>query len=100
MNKKREWTFIMPIINKNTQIVFGTGDISVRIGVKNDGSSGAAEFIETEPRQIGKEYTVDKKNSIVGDAPVTLIFDKIESLDAVIYQLQKLRDIMGEKEKC
>lgn len=35
----------------------------------------------------------------IGEAPVTLIFNKIESLDAVIYQLQKLRDIMGEEGK-
>ena len=33
----------------------------------------------------------------IGEAPVTLIFNKIESLDAVIYQLQKLREIMGEE---
>ena len=35
----------------------------------------------------------------VGEAPVTFIFNKIESLDAVIYQLQKLREIMSDPEK-
>lgn len=86
----------MPIINKNVQVIFGTGDISARIGAQNDGSSWAVEFIETEPRQIGKEHMIDKKTMEVGKAPVNLIFNKIESLDAVIYQLQKLRDIMHE----
>ena len=89
----------MPIINRNTQIVFEKGDISLRIGAKRDGSSGVAEFVETEPRQIGKSYPVDKKYMDVGEAPVTFIFNKIESLDAVIYQLQKLREIMSDPEK-
>jgi formylmethanofuran:tetrahydromethanopterin formyltransferase len=84
----------MPIINKNVQVVFGTGDVSVHMGVKSDGRSGAIQFFETEPRQIGKEYMTDKKNMDIGVAPVTLIFNKIESLDAVIYQLQKLRGVM------
>lgn len=86
----------MPIINRNVQVVFGTGDISVRIGAKDDGSSGAVEFVEIEPREIGKEHIIDKKNMKIGEAPVTLIFNKTESLDAVIYQLQKLRGLMDE----
>lgn len=35
----------------------------------------------------------------IGETPVTLVFNKIESLDAVIYQLQRLRGIMGEEVK-
>ncbi|MGE7915115.1 hypothetical protein [Lysinibacillus xylanilyticus] len=35
----------------------------------------------------------------IDDAPVTFIFNKIESIDAVIFQLQKLKDIMGGDNK-
>lgn len=33
----------------------------------------------------------------VGEAPVTLVFNEIESLEAVIYQLQKLKGIMSNE---
>lgn len=89
----------MPIINKNIQVVFGTGDISALIGCLNDRSSGVVQFTEIEPRPIGEKFKTDLKGMGINDAPVTFIFNKIESLDAVIYQLQKLRDIMGEEGK-
>lgn len=87
----------MAIINKNVKVVFGTGDISVWIGCLEDRSSGVAQFIEIEPRRIGEKFSTDKKEMGIDEAPVTFIFNKIESLDAVIYQLQKLRDIMSEE---
>lgn len=89
----------MPIINKNVQVIFGTGDISAEVGCKSDRSSGVVQFTEIEPRKIGEKFTSDKKGINIDDAPVTLIFNKIESLDAVIYQLEKLRDIMSEEGK-
>ncbi|MGE7976963.1 hypothetical protein [Psychrobacillus sp. NPDC093200] len=58
--------------------------------------SGVVQFTEIEPRPIGENFKTDIKGIGINDAPVTFIFNKIESLDAVIYQLQKLRDIMGE----
>lgn len=85
----------MPIINKNVQVIFGTGDISAQVGCQSDRSSGAVQFIEIEPRPIGEVFMTDKKMMEIGEAPVTLVFNKIESLDAVIYQLQRLRDVMG-----
>ena len=93
----------MPIINKNVQVIFGTGDIAAGVGCKSDKSSGVVQFIEIVPRRIGEKFTTDKKEKEmememeIEEAPVTLIFNKIESLDAVIYQLQKLREIMGEE---
>lgn len=87
----------MPIINQNVQVVFGTGDISARIAYSKDFSSGVMEFIQAEPRPIGKEYPIGERKMNIGSAPVTLVFDKIESLDAVIHQLQKLKDIMEGK---
>lgn len=89
----------MPIINKNVQVVFGTGDIAVWIGCLKDRSSGVVRFVEIEPRPIGKQFVSDKKGVEIDEAPVTFIFNKIESLDAVIFQLQKLRDIMSGEGK-
>lgn len=88
----------MPVKNKNVQIEFGSGDISVRIGCMSDGSFGAVQFVEIDPLPIGEHVKADEKSKIgIDDAPVTFIFNKIESLDVVIYQLQKLRDKMDDK---
>lgn len=87
----------MPIINKNVQVIFGTGDIAARIGCKNDKTSGVVQFVEIEPTTIGEELMFEGKTMDIDEAPVTLIFNKIESLDAVIYQLQKLKGIMSER---
>lgn len=46
---------------------------------------------------VGKEFTIVKKTMEIDQAPVTLIFNKIESLDVVIYQLQRLWDVMSGK---
>lgn len=89
----------MPIINKNVQVIFGTGDIATRIGCKSDKTSGVVQFVEMEPKPIGEEFISEEKTMDIDEAPVTLIFNKIESLDAVIYQLQKLKGIMSEKVK-
>lgn len=89
----------MPIINKNIQVVFGTGDISALVGCQSDRSSGVVQFAEIEPRPIGEEFSADRDKMAIDDAPVTFVFNKIESLDAVIKQLQRLRDIMGSEDK-
>lgn len=79
--------------------MFGTGDIGARIGCLKDRSSGVVQFEEIKPRPIGEKFTPERREFTMDEAPVTLIFNKVESLDAVIYQLQKLRDIMGEEGK-
>lgn len=81
------------------KLIFGTGDISALVGCRSDRSSGIVQFAEIEPRPIGEELAADKDKMEIEDAPVTFIFNKIESLDAVIFQLQRLRDIMGEEDK-
>lgn len=86
----------MPIINKNIQVIFGTGDIGVRVSCFRDGTPGIAQFIEIEPKQIGEEINEKKKTTGSNEALVTLIFNKVESLDVVIYQLQRLKEIMVE----
>ncbi|KOP78675.1 hypothetical protein AMS59_12740 [Lysinibacillus sp. FJAT-14745] len=89
----------MPIINKNIQVVFGTGDILARIGCKSDRASGVIQFIENEPMPIGQFVEPNDDIMEIDEAPVTFIFNKIESIDAVIFQLQKLKDIMGVDDK-
>lgn len=64
----------MPIINKNVQVIFGTGDISAQIGYNDDKSSGVVQFNEIKPRKIGEEFTTAGKSLSLGEAPVTLIF--------------------------
>lgn len=86
----------MPIINKNIQVIFGTGDIGARISCFSDGTPGIAQFIEIEPKQIGEKINKGKNTMDINEAPVTLIFNKVESLDVVIYQLQRLKEIMVE----
>lgn len=86
----------MPIkIKDNIQVTFGTGDILVAIGCEEDGSSAVAHFRQSKERPIGEHVESEETLLRINDAPVSFIFNKIESLDAVIYQLQKLRDIMG-----
>ena len=86
----------MPIkIRENTQVIFGTGDILVTIGCLEDGSSAVAHFRQSKERPIGERVESDETTMRINEAPVSFIFNKVESLDAVIFQLQKLRDIMG-----
>lgn len=87
----------MPIVNNNIKVVFGTGDVLVRIGCQEDGRSAVAQFIENVERPIGEIVETGETTMSTKDAPVSFIFNKIESLDAVIFQLQKLRDIMGNR---
>ncbi len=90
----------MPIkIKENTQVTFGTGDILVTIGCHEDGSSAVAHFRQSKERPIGEHVKTDATMMEINEAPVSFIFNKIESLDAVIFQLQKLRDIMGNGDK-
>lgn len=86
----------MPIKNKNIQVIFGTGDIGVRVSCFRDGTPGIAQFVEIEPKQIGEKIDKGKKTLDINEAPVTLIFNKVESLDVVIYQLQRLKALMVE----
>ena len=86
----------MPIkIRENTQVTFGTGDILVTIGCHEDGSTAVAQFRQSKERPIGEPVETNETMIKVNEAPVSFIFNKLESLDAVIFQLQKLRDIMG-----
>lgn len=69
----------MPIINKNIQVVFGTGDISALIGGLNGRSSGVVQFTEIELRPIGEKFQTDIKKMGINDALVTFNFNSMKS---------------------
>lgn len=93
---EREVLIIMAIINKSTKVIFGSGDIGVSIGYRK--GSGAVQFSDIKPRPIGEEFESKKKIMDVDEGPVTFIFNNVESLDALIYQLGKLQEIMKNDE--
>lgn len=89
----------MPILNNSSvQILFGRGDIGVCIGCSEERDSGAIQFTKINPVPIGTELPFDTPLSL-NDAPVTLAFNNMESLDVVINQLLKYRNIMSREEE-
>lgn len=89
----------MPILKTSSvQILFGNGDVGVRIVGNKKLKTGAIQFSRIDPLPIGAELETSEMLSL-NDAPVTLGFNKAESLDVVINQLLKLRNIItGEDE--
>ncbi len=89
----------MPILKTSSvQILFGNGDVGVRIVGNNKLKTGAIQFTKIDPLPIGTELEKSEMLSL-NDAPVTLGFNKVESLDVVINSLLKLRNIItGEDE--
>ncbi|WP_342442917.1 hypothetical protein MHB65_07165 [Lysinibacillus sp. FSL K6-0075] len=87
----------MPIItNNNTQLLFGVGDISIQIGYKRFKSPGIVQFLEVDPLPVGTSLKIGTNEKVkIDEAPVTFIFNQVESLDVVINQLLKLREVMG-----
>lgn len=87
----------MPIItNNNTQLIFGVGDISIQTGYKRFKTPGIVQFIEVDSLPIGTNLEIGTNEKVkMDDAPVTFIFNQVESLDVMINQLLKLRVVMG-----
>ncbi|MFT9819112.1 hypothetical protein [Lysinibacillus sp. NPDC056185] len=71
----------------NTQLLFGVGDISIQIGYKRFISPGAIQFVEVEPLSGGTSAEIETNEKMkIDEAPVTFIFNQIESLYKVISQ--------------
>lgn len=89
----------MPIINnKNTQLIFGLGDILIQTGYEKYKTPGIIQFGEVDPLPVGTALKVGTNEKVkIDDAPVTFIFNQVESLDVVISQFKKLREVMGGK---
>lgn len=86
------------MINKNEkqiELEFGKGDICIAGGYfeneKNE-KVGLVTFIEQEPRKIGEVgITTPNEKHKVGDFPVIMTFNKVESIDVVIEQLEQAK---------
>jgi hypothetical protein len=92
----------MPIVNINEskQLEFGHGDIEVAPALlQTDEVVGAVCFFQRETVNTIGEHTDYEPNKTVDveDTPVRMIFDKVESIDVVIWALQKAKEMMLEK---
>ena len=87
------------MITGKAKVEFGTGDILITPMLKEDKSKGCVVLQNKGTHTVG-EYTPAK--DFVGECDDTVIsFTKIESLDAFIERLQKLRSMMcGELDDC
>lgn len=88
----------MPIVNigESKQLEFGYGDIKVSPALlKTNEVVGVVCFFNQEPRQIGshEEHSPNEEKSIE-DTPVRMIFDKLESIDVVIWALEEAKKFM------
>jgi hypothetical protein len=85
----------MPIYKAAGSLVlhFGHGDITVGSGrnIEKDYEDELC-FVRQAPHKIGEqnEEVIGRATDAI-DCPVRFVFDKIESLDVVIEELQKLR---------
>ena len=88
----------MPILQKGPTITafFGTGDIAICVGRDADGDPNAPEnevvLVRANPHEIG-EWTLafDGKTSDEVDAPIRMVFDKVESVNVMIERLHAVR---------
>lgn len=91
----------MPIINQEdvVQIEMGSGDIKVSPGLLQlDYPCGVVVFQEyDDARPIGKWEPNDRKVAAPEETPVRMTFDKIESIDVVIWALQEAKRMMSEE---
>ncbi|GAN11529.1 conserved hypothetical protein [Mucor ambiguus] len=77
----------------------GSGDIKVSPGLLQlDYPCGVVVFQEyDEARPIGKWEPNDRKVAAPEETPVRMTFDKIESIDVVIWALQEAKRMMSEE---
>lgn len=87
----------MPILNENNlQVVFGSGDIEIKTGCRGEVYPGVMQFVKVDSSLIGQRMNIGTNEKMkIDEAPVSLVFNKIESLDVVINQLLNLRRTMG-----
>jgi hypothetical protein len=94
----------MPIVDYNTtrQLEFGYGDITVSPALLDtDDVIGAIVFEQQlNARPIGEhdDYEPNRKLDI-NDTPVRMTFEKVESIDVLIWALQETKRMMLEKQR-
>lgn len=85
----------------NKELYFGTGDIKISSGwSKDDNSIGVLVLRQQEQKPIG-EYVYQEPHEEVnqGEAPVRMIFDKVESIDVLIERLEQVKNYMKNSNK-
>jgi hypothetical protein len=81
----------------NKEVHFGTGDVKISSGwLKDDMSVGVLILRQhDEPKGIGYlEEHLPPEEIEVGQAPVRMIFNKVESIDVLIERLEKVKEHM------
>lgn len=88
----------MPIVDigESKQLEFGYGDIKISPALlKLDEIVGAVCFFNQEPRQIGEqEKHSPNEEKTIEETPVRMIFEKVESIDVVIWALEQTKKYM------
>lgn len=85
----------MPILDENNlQIVMGSRDITIKTGCIGRSYPGVIQFLKMEQSLMDHSKSANEIIKI-NEAPVSLVFNNVESLDVVINQLLKLRKTMG-----
>lgn len=72
-------------------IEFGDGDTGARMGLTDDGE-GCMALFNGEPGEIGRTLSEEPKDKSIG---AYIVFKNIESIEAVIRNFQRLRDLMA-----
>ena len=93
------WENFVPISNENNiQIVMGSGDITIKTGCIGMSYPGIIQFLQKEQSLTDQSMSVGADEIIkIDEAPVSVVFNNVRSLDTVIDQLLKLRNTMGGK---
>lgn len=91
----------MPIIDieKSRQLEFGYGDIKVSPGTLDcEDVVGVVIFRQHEARPIGEQEDHEPNTKVdIGESPVRMTFEKVESIDVVIWALEETKRMMLEK---
>ena len=92
----------MPIVDieNSKQLEFGYGDIEVAPGLlKSEDNVGIVCFFQREESNtIGAHTQYDQpQEASVINTPVRMLFDKIESIDVVIWALEEAKKFMINK---
>lgn len=83
-------------IGNSKQLEFGYGDIKVSPALlKTDVIIGAVCFFNQVPHPIGEyEKHTPNEEKKIEETPVRMIFEKVESIDVVIWALEQAKKFM------
>jgi hypothetical protein len=88
----------MPIvdIDNSRQLEFGHGDIEVGWGWLKGENIGVVAFTQREnPNPIGQKGNFEKYQEVeLSETPVRMTFEKVESIDVVIWALEEAKKQM------